>query len=343
MAYTTIKKPSDYFNTKIYTGDGSSSRAITGIGFEPSLTWNKPRTTANDHQLVDAVRGGGKVISSNLADAEYTAGNTILSFNSDGFTCGDGASVNVNGVNYASWNWKAGTTSIPSGSSTAPTAVSINATAGFGIYEYTGTGVTGRTLAHGLNSAPKMMIVKRLNSTRNWGVYHSSLANTEYLELNTTTAKQTGNWWGNTTPTSSLIYLGNDGATNGSSDPFIMYAFAEKQGYSKFGSYTGNGNADGTFVYTGFKPAFVMVKATGLVKNWCILDNKRDGYNPQNEQLHPNTSGAETMGSGSTGDLLSNGFKWKVTDDDKNGSGATYIYMAFASEPLVGDNPATAR
>ena len=349
MAYTNIKKSSDYFNTVTYSGNGSNGHAISGLDFQPDWVWLKNRNTGNTHEAFDSVRGATKTLFPDRADAEYVnSTGSLTSFNSDGFTVGGGDGANKSGSGIASWNWKAGTTSIPSGSSTAPTAVSINATAGFGIYEYTGTGVTGRTLAHGLNSAPKMMIVKRLNSTRNWGVYHSSLANTEYLELNTTTAKQTGNWWGNTTPTSSLLYLGNDGATNGSSDPFIMYAFADVQGYSKFGSYVGNGSAtNGTFIYTGFSPAFVMVKRTDGANNWNIKDNRRNNastsfnINPRNATLLPNTSDADQDANAL--DFLSNGFKNTSTGNDVNASGGNYIYMAFAEQPLVGDNPATAR
>jgi hypothetical protein len=346
MAFTTINKSTNYFNSKLWTGTGSTN-ALTGVGFQPDFTWIKSRSDSLSHALFDAVRGTTKVLNSNANSAEYTNTDTLTAFGTDGFTVGSNTGVNANGETRVAWNWKAGTTSIPSGSSTAPTAVSINATAGFGIYEYTGTGYTGRTLAHGLNSAPKMMIVKRLNSTRDWGVYHSSLANTEYLELNNTTAEQTGNWWGNTTPTSSLIYLGNDGATNGGSDPFIMYAFSDVQGYSKFSSYVGNGDSDGPFIYTGFKPAFFLVKRSSDAETWLMYDNKRLGYNAYNNPLQADSANSESTGNGTNMeiDLLSNGIKIRGTVNATNSSGSTYIYMAFAEAPLVGTNniPANAR
>ena len=342
MAYTTINKSSLHMNTKLYTGNGGT-QSITGVGFQPDWVWTKSRSGATNHYLTDAVRGATKTLRSNENQAETTQTGGLTAFGSDGFSIGSDSAINANSATFASWNWKAGTTSIPSGSSTAPTAVSINATAGFGIYAYTGTGSTGRTLAHGLNSAPKMMIVKRRHSTRDWSVYHSSLANTEHLELNNTDAKATRNLWGNTTPTSSLIYLGNDGQSNGGSDPYIMYAFSEVQGYSKFGSYTGNGNADGTFVYTGFKPAFVMWKKSNSTSEWIMVDSKRNTYNEVDKLLRANQNSAEnTYGAC---DFLSNGWKFRDGDTDFQASGDTYIYMAFAEEPLVGTNniPATAR
>ncbi len=341
-----INKPDLYFNTKLYTGDGASSRAITGIGFEPSLTWNKPRTTANDHQLVDAVRGGGKVISSNLADAEYTAGNTILSFNSDGFTCGDGASVNANGVNYASWNWLANGAGSANTDGSISSTVSANTTSGFSIVKYVGTGANA-TVGHGLGSKVDFAIFKITSGANAWLVYHKSLGATKAIYLNQTGAVGTNSsGFNNTEPTSSVFSLGSGTIPNTSGGTQIAYCFAEKQGYSKFGSYTGNGNDDGTFVYTGFKPAFIMIKRTDSTSNWTMFDNKRDGFNCDQAQLKPNTSDAENAGSASTFlDILSNGFKCRNTATDKNDTGGSYIYMAFAEQPLVGTNniPATAR
>jgi hypothetical protein len=340
-----INKPNQYFNTKLYTGDSASSRAITGIGFEPSLTWNKPRTTANDHQLVDAVRGGGKVISSNLADAEYTAGNTILSFNSDGFTCGDGASVNANGVNYASWNWKANGAGVSNTDGSITSTVSANTTSGFSIVSYTGTG-SNATVGHGLGAVPKMIITKNLQqSNEGWQVYHETQGNTKKCALNETGGFGTdATAWNSTTPTNNVFYIGTNWGGNGNGHPMIAYCFAEKKGFSKFGSYTGNGSTDGTFTYTGFKPAFLLTrKTTG--GNWQLWDNKRDTINPNSTIVLPNANNADVTTSTLDTDFLSNGFKQRNTDIDRNGSGTTYIYMAFAENPLVGTNniPATAR
>ena len=342
MSYTTINKSTEHFNTLTYTGDGSSSRNVTGVGFEPSLTWNKPRTTANDHQLVDAVRGGGKVISSNLTDAEYTAGNTILSFGSDGFTCGNGASVNANGVNYASWNWKAGTSftndASATGIGTIDSTGSVNTDAGFSIVNWTvGSAVNGLAVAHSLGVAPKIIIYKIKNGSSDWYVWLNKVIDSsqDYLVLNTNATKVDISS-GQGIPSSTLI--SNFGFANAE---LSAYCFAEKQGYSKFGSYIGNGSTDGTFVYTGFKPAFVMIKSSSSAQSWSILDIKRD-VNPNAKVLWPNDNYAEydeTQGV----DFLSNGFKNNESGAGFNGSGATYIYMAFAEAPLVGTNGVTAK
>ena len=344
MAFTTINNGSLFMNTKIYTGDSASSRTIAGIGFEPSLTWNKPRTTANDHQWVDAVRGGGKVISSNLADAEYTAGNTILSFNSDGFTCGDGASVNANGVDYVSWNWKAnGAGSANTDGSINTTYTSANTTAGFSIIKYAGTGSSG-TIGHGLSATPKVLIIKEIDGTESWRVWNRDAPNysTKALSLNSSSAEfsQT-NWIG--TVDNSIITLGTDSSINTSGNNYICYAFAEKQGFSKFSSYTGNGNNDGSFIYTGFSTAFVMTKNIGATENWAIWDNKRIPFNANTTILRADSANAET--SGYSVDFVSNGFKLRGGDGKINGTGASYIYMAFAEAPIVGTNniPANAR
>ena len=347
-----IDKPSDYFNTVLYTGNGASSRAITGVGFQPDWVWNKPRTNTNDYQLVDSVRGGGKVISSNLADAEYTAGNTILSFGSDGFTCGDGASVNANGVTYASWNWKAGTSvsgnTTGSGTSKSYTG-SVNTTAGFSIIRYTGNGTAGHTIPHHLGVQPRVVICKRLSQNGQWVFGSMALPNQfeQFLELDLTGAAQTSSLrWNNTDPSSSVFTVGSTLDTNANNINIIAYSFAQKQGYSKFGSYTGNGNADGTFVYTGFKPAYVMAKKSSTTSSWGIFDNKRNPYNVVDLRLLANTSGADDQSSDNNIDFLSNGFKFR-SSAGWNAS-ATYIYMAFAENPFVtstgnGSIPACAR
>jgi len=347
MAYSTIPKGSLYMNTKLYTGDSASSRTIAGIGFEPSLTWNKPRTTANDHQWVDAVRGGGKVISSNLADAEYTAGNTILSFNSDGFTCGDGASVNANGVNYASWNWKANGAGSANTDGDIASTVSVNSTAGFSIVSYTGNGTGSQSVGHGLGLVPKIMFVKNLNSAQVWRVYVLSLGSDKGMILNTTaTAGVDSSLWQSSTASSSIFYLGSSSSTNGNGNSMIAYIFSDIKGFSKMGSYTGNDNADGTFVYLGFKPAFVMIKRTNSANDWIMLDNKRNSFNVVDDRLVANDSAAEATTN--LLDFVSNGMKMRATYGGVNGASDNYIYMAFAENPFVatsGTNaiPVTAR
>jgi hypothetical protein len=343
MAYTTIKKPSDYFNTKLYSGTGSS-QAVTGVGFQPDWIWFKCRTQAQNHNLFDAIRGSNKIIQSSTANAEATSTALLTSFDSDGFTVNTDGGTNGSGQTYASWNWLANGTGSANTDGSISSTVSANTTSGFSIVSYTGTGANA-TVGHGLGVAPKMVIVKNRSSVYDWVVWQASFAGTEYMVLNKTDAKGTATAvWNSTIPTSTVFSLGSNAAVNESSATQIAYCFAEKTGYSKFGSYTGNGNADGTFVYTGFKPAFIMIKRTDTTGNWTMFDNKRDGFNCDQAQLKPNTSDAEDAGSASTFlDILSNGFKCRNTASDKNASGGTYIYMAFAEAPLVGDNPATAR
>ena len=340
-----IDKPSDYFNTKLYTGTGSEL-AITGVGFQPDWTWIKGINVAYDHNLFDAVRGVTKTIKSNKTDAESTQAQMLKSFNSDGFTIGTDGAVNENNTRtYASWNWLANGAGSSNTNGSITSTVSANTTSGFSIVKYTGTG-SNATVGHGLGSAsPKMILFKNTNSTRNWGVYHGSLSDPDnYLALNTTGAETTGyNFSNDTRPTNSLFSVGNMTGNNGSSQEYIAYCFAEKTGYSKIGKYTGNGNADGTFVYTGFKPAWLMVFAYQAGnENWIMVDNKRDGFNVENEQLFPNTSGAEE--SNDEVDLLSNGFKLRRNNTRMNGS-IPYIYRAFAENPFVASNfvPTTAR
>ena len=327
-----IDKPSDYFNTKLYTGTGSEL-AITGVGFQSDMTWIKGRSGATEHVLTDSVRGVTKEISSNDTGAEETVAQGLTAFGSDGFTVGTDGSYNTSSATYSSWNWKE------------------SATAGFDIVAYTGNGSSGNTVSHNLGAIPSMMIIKNLSGTTSWIVYHhknTSAPATDVLRLDTTAATaDDDSMWNDTAPTSSVFTLGSTSSANGSGTNYIAYLFAEKQGYSKFGSYTGNGNADGTFVYTGFKPAFVMLKKTSGTGNWQMFDDKRVGYNPDNDVLRANLSNTECTSCVKI-DTLSNGFKLRNTDGDGNTSGGTYIYMSFASEPFTtsttnGSIPATAR
>ena len=349
MAYTTIDKPSDYFNTVLWTGNGSQ-RTIT-VGFQPDFSWLKNRGTVDWHKLSDSVRGANKVVASNANNAEGTETQKLQSFVSTGFTIGTDGEVNGNGSSQVAWNWKAGTSFTNDASSTGIGTIdstgSVSTTAGFSIMTYTGTGSNG-TVAHGLSAVPNMYIVKKRNATSQWYTYHSantSAPETEYLDLESTAATSDSDVnWNDTAPTSTTFSLGTNSNVNNNGNTYVAYVFAEKQGYSKFGSYVGNGNVNGSFIYTGQKSAFVMIKCTSSAQDWIIRDNKRDTDNPTQKRLSPNITDAETSHTADF-DFLSNGFKARGTGLNFNGSGHTYIYMAFAENPFVTSTgvPATAR
>jgi len=347
MAYTTINKSTDYFNTKLYTGTGSEN-AISGIGHQPDWVWLKSRSQVKNHFLQDAVRGITYQLRSNTTAAQNNYSQYVKSIQSDGFTLGTDADINNNGSTYVAWNWKAGggQGSSNTAGSINTTYTSVNTTAGFSICQWSGTS-SAATIGHGLGAVPKLIICKDTNDTYNWGVYHASLGATKYLYLNTTGAQATSTaLWNDTTPTSTVFSVGNAGASNASgTNNMIAYCFAEKTGYSKFGSYTGNGNADGTFVYTGFKPSFVIFKrATTSGASWCIIDTVRQPNNTNTLEFPAaNLDAAETTGNYQK-DFLSNGFKIRSATDNFNKSGDTYIYIAFG-QSIVGTNniAATAR
>jgi len=338
-----INKANEYFNTKLYTGNGST-QSITGVNFQPDWVWLKQRSGGSNHRCYDIVRGATKQIYPNLTNAEVTEANGLTSFDSDGFTLGNEGGHNQNGQTFASWNWLAGGTASSNTDGSITSSVSANTTNGFSIVSYTGTGAVGN-IGHGLGSTPKMIIKKRRNGADAWNVWHESLGDgSKALFLNTTNATDTNANYASNVPTSSLFYVGTDSQINASGGTFIAYCFAEKAGFSKFGSYTGNGSADGTFVYTGFKPAFVMMKnASASATPWFIFDAKRNPSNETDLKLNPNSSDAES--SANPIDILSNGFKLRTSGSYNNGSGNTLIYMCFAESPIVGTNgvPATAR
>ena len=346
MAYTTINKSGDYFNTVLYTGNGSTNN-ITGVGFQPDWTWIKNRTDVSNHNLYDAVRGtsAGK-LKSNDSPAESYNASDLSSFNTDGFTVGGNNEVNGSGDNMVSWNWLGSNTTAANTDGSISSTVSANTTSGFSIVSYTGTG-SNATVGHGLSSAPKMIIFKERNGTRNWRVYHKEMGNAKVMYLNTTSAEVSDTTaFNSTSPTSSVFSVGTSGGTNASGSTYIAYCFAEKTGFSKFGTYTGNGNADGSFVYTGFKPAFVLVKRYSGIEQWQMTDSVRDkNVSPNFARLTPDTTSAEaTNTTWAKIEKFSNGFKLGGTDTVSNGSGSTYIFMAFG-QSLVGSNniPATAR
>ena len=345
MSYTNgLDKPSDYFNTKLYTGTGGT-QAITGVGFQPDWVWLKARSSAYSHQLFDVVRGATKLLSSEETSAEQTLSG-VTSFDSDGFAVGSDAGSNNNTTTFASWNWLAGGTASSNSNGSITSTVSANTTSGFSIVSYTGNNTAGATIGHGLGVAPSMMIVKSRNSANPWIVYHKSIGETKAMYLNLTIASYTAtNIWNDTAPTSSVFSVGsNDDSTNKSNEPHIAYCFSEKKGYSKFGSYTGNGNADGTFVYTGFKPAFTMIKSTGA-DQWSMFDAKRNPFNEVDNNIRANSSAAEADQAAKEVDYLSNGIKLRTSSGEWNTSGTQYIFMSFAENPFVTSSgvPATAR
>ena len=328
MAYTDIDKPSDYFNTVLWTGNGSGA-TISGVGFQPDWVWEKSRSDTYNHNLIDSVRGANKVLEANNNESEATKDNTLMSFNSDGFVYGANAGWSNNGSTFVAWNWKkqAGV---------------------FDIQTYTGNG-SNRTISHNLGTVPKMMIIKKRNTTAPFSVGHASLGANQVLELDVTDAVATDNsYWNNTRPTSSVFSLGTDGNQNTDGHTYVIYLFGNKQGMSNMGSYIGNGNADGSFVFLGFKPAFIIIKKSSNAGNdWYMWDNKRNTSNLTNKYLNPDLNSVEGTANYGYIDFLSNGFKTRATGntDEINQNGHKFIYMAFAENPFVTSTgvPATAR
>jgi len=332
MAYTTIDDPSAYFKVQLYTGN-DSSRSITfddtDTNMQPDLVWIKGRSETVNHVLFDSVRGAQKELNPDLNEREETQAQMVTSFDSDGFGMGTSGGSNSDTITYVAWCWKE------------------SADAGFDIVGYTGN-ATDRTISHSLSAVPKVILVKRrTDADSQWAMYHHTLTNNNFLVLNTTGASATTDHWNDTDPTSSVFSINSTGdEVNVNTSTYIAYLWAEKQGFSKFGSYTGNGNADGTFVYTGFRPAWVMVKKSSGTNAWLIHDVKRSTLNPMDNQLFASTNGAEdTTSTNNNFDFLSNGFKARNTGDAYNGSSGTYIYMAFAEAPFVNSNgvPCNAR
>jgi len=346
MAYTTIDDPSVYFQTLLYTGNGSSSRALTNDGnsdLQPDWLWVKNRSNAVTHGIWDSSRGAGKRLTI-ATDAEEDQTN-VASFNSDGFTVNTGDIINTNSHTYAAWQWKAnGGTVANDTNGDITTSVQASQTAGFSIATYTGNGGSNQTLGHGLGAEPDFVIFKDRDSSSAWRIFVRSLGASKFLNLNTNDAENTST---NIFPSHSSTTIGveqND-VMNKNSSNHIMYSFRSIQGYSKIGSYTGIGNENGPFVYTGFKPAWLMIKRTEGAGYWVILDNKRNTPNGTGKRLGSNASDAEY---GSTNvDILSNGFKVRASnsDSDTNLDGGSYIYMAFAEHPFVSSKgvPVTAR
>jgi len=350
MAFITFQ-PHDYFFTKLYTGNGSAGHSITGVGFQPDWVWMKPRAFSENHALYDSVRGTTKRLMSNTTEMEETRSNGLSAFGADGFTVNADNGENKNSETMVAWNWKGGTTSgiTTNGSTTiTPSTYSFNAAAGIAILKFTGNSTAGAKLAHGLGGCDAFFVKRIGTGGDDWRTYHASNGGTKNIKLNSSDQVATGtNIFNDANPDSVNITLGSHSSAN-ASDTMICYAFKSIKGFSKFAKYKGNGNANGTFVYTGFKPAYIMVRFNGSGDgyNWIIYDNKRpNSSNPTPNILEADTADAKNTSSNFNCDILSNGFKFRGTESNVNDTNAEYIYYAFAEEPLVASNgtPATAR
>ena len=344
MAEYISFQPSDNCGNALYTGTGAV-QTISGVGFQPDFTWIKERNGTDWHCLNDTVRGYSKYVYSNSNAAEATFTDRLTSWNADGFVLGAGVETNTDASTYASWSWRMGTTSGLTGGTITPSGYSINATAGQSIIAYTGTAVAA-TLPHGLGVAPQMIIQKNLADTENFQVYHVSLGATKYILLNTEGAQATQtSRWNDTAPTSTLFSIGTDSSTNGSGEACVAYCFAPIKGYSKFGNYMGMGGADGPFVYTGFRPNWLLIKSyTNDARQWYIFDGKNKGYNVSGNCLIK-ADGTEAEDCDSFIDILSNGFKIRTTTAPLNQDTSEFLYAAFAEFPIVSSNdvPGVAR
>jgi hypothetical protein len=342
MSYISFQ-PKDYFNTVLYTGNASTN-AITGVGFQPDWTWIKRRNATASHAIQDAVRGNDKSLRSHTTGAEYT--NTFFSsFDTDGFTVTSSESdVNASAGTYASWNWKAnGQGSSNTDGSINTTYTSASTTSGVSISQYTGTGANA-TVGHGLGVAPKVVMIKNLSRAEDWLVGHNSIGFTKFLSLNLTNASQAvSNRFNDTAPTNQVFSVGTSDGSNKSGDSHVAYCFTPIRGFSAMGSYIGNGSNNGSYIHLGLKPAFIIIKKDAT-DSWFMYDNKRGDINTNAKTLKADSNGAEGT-SGKEIDFLSNGVKIRNSNNSINTSGSTYIYMAFAEEPLVSSNgvPATAK
>jgi hypothetical protein len=351
MAYTTITKSSSFMNTKLYTGNGSNGLSISGVGFQPDLVWLKSRSAGStEHHLMDVLRGWGTGstdtpnISSNSNGASYNrnifSSNNV---NSDGFELNDYSDTNANGGSFVSWNWKAnGSSTVANNDGATTSNISHNSTAQFSIITYAGTG-SATNIGHGLNGKPDCFITKAIDSS-DWHMWNNSFGANDRIKINSTGAATSNTSIFPTVPDATKIYFGGGGDVNGSGVNYICYAWKNVPGFSQAGKYVGNGNAtNSAFIYTGFKPKFVIIKVTSESDSWFMHDDKRDGYNDDNEYLFPDLTNAEGSNVNRIR-LLSNGFQLPTTDKSHNKDGATYIYLAFG-QTIVGTNnvPATAR
>ena len=337
MAYSTIDDPTLHFNTKLYTGTGSEL-AITGVGFQPDFTWIKERNGSTNHMLTDSVRGATKTLHAQNTDSESTDAQALKSFDSDGFTVGTNGDVNTNTDTYVSWNWKAGGSASNNTDGNKTISLSVNTTAGFSVGTYAGTGQDS-TIGHGLGAVPDWLMIKnRSSGSRKWQLWHNGLTGTnKYLAIDRSDAELTDTAsWDNTAHTSSVWNTYGSGEANQNGENFVCYAWKPIKGFSKFGSYKGQGNSDGPMIYTGFKPAWIMTKQIDGSSSWILHDNKRDPINPIDEFF--TAEEGDAVGDLDSFDLLSNGFKVRTSNGDRNSDTNTFVYWAFAESPIVNSN-----
>jgi hypothetical protein len=329
---TTATQANKYFDAVTYSGSSSSQTVVNSGAFQPDLVWAKSRSNAYNNILVDSLRGGNLLLISNSTAAD-TSSSGLATFVSNGITWIGGATgVNDTGVTYVDWMWKANGSGSTNTAGSITSTVSANTTSGFSVVTYTGTGANA-TVGHGLGATPSMVIVKRRNSAEDWQVRHISIAAVNSIELNLTGgASSSPTTWNSTNPTSTVFSIGTDTQVNASGGTYVAYCFAPIAGYSSMGSYVGNGSTEGPFIFTGMRPAFVLVRRSDGSDDWYLFDNKRIGYNVRNEPLYPNGNYAEGSGFNYI-DLLSNGFKMR-NNSYENVSGANYIYAAFAESPF---------
>ena len=341
FSYTppTIPNGATQFAATTYTGTGAAlsvANTVNGVSFQPDFVWVKGRSQVVNHRLLDSVRGATKELYSDLTNAEATDANGLTAFGSNGFSLGTSTSYNNNTATYVGWQWKASNaTAVTNTSGSISSQVSANPSAGFSIVTYTGTGANA-TVGHGLGIAPKMVIVKSRTVVQDWAVYHASSGAGNWLQLNGTGASlANATIWNSTAPTSTVFSVGTAGVSNASTSPMVAYCFSEIAGYSKFGSYTGNGSADGPFVYLGFRPRWILIKNASVgTDSWQIWDSSRNTYNITQNYLLPNSSAAEASGTGFYIDITSNGFKIRTTNTASNGNTNNLIYAAFAENPF---------
>ncbi len=332
-----VKLPNNHFDILLYTGTGSSHN-VTGLEFQPDWTWIKKRSGSDHHNIADAVRGAGISLRPSNANAETSTSGAINAFLSNGFTVVDAGETNESGYTYVAWNWNAGGSTVTNTDGTISAQVRANASAGFSISTYTANGTAGATIGHGLGVKPDLIIIKCRSNSDDWMVYHkgaNSYVDPEdyYLTLNGYAADvNSPNMLNDTAPTSSVITLNNDGSVNSGSRTYVMYSFSEIEGYSKFGRYVGNGNSNGTYVFTGFRPTFVITRGLHGT-SWYLWDSSRNTYNPVDKELNSNNTQSEATFSNAM-DFLSNGFKLRTSNDGFNYNNYDYIYIAFAEAPF---------